>query len=328
MGKNGLYPLKFKSIYKRTPWGGERLRSIFGKDIPSGEKIGESWEIAALGNDNTLVANGTYKGVSLRQLLEERRAEVLGDSVGYDGLKRFPLLIKFIDTAERLSLQVHPDDSYASSHESPREWGKTEAWYIIEAEPGAWVIRGAREGTTREGFLEALESGRLEECLNFLPVCSGDALFIPPGTLHAVGAGIVLLEVQQNSDLTYRVYDWGRPRELHQRKALEVIDFSPSEDRVRPVLLSPQPQKGELLVDCEKFIMELWDLSQPHEIRGLYTFDIITIIEGKAGIYYGEEGNLEVSPGESLLIPAKLQGYSISPRERCKVVRASLPRAR
>lgn len=328
MGKRGLYPLKFKSIYKKTPWGGERLRAIFGKDIPPGERMGESWEIADLGRDNTLVANGAYKGVGLHQLLEERRVEVLGNWVSRDGLRRFPLLIKFIDTGERLSLQVHPDDPYASSSESPGEWGKTEAWYIIEAEPGAWVVKGTKRGTTREGFLEALERGKLEECLNFLPVCPGDVFFIPPGTLHAVGAGIVLLEVQQNSDLTYRVYDWGRPRELHQRKALEVIDFSSSEDRVHPVLLSPQPQKGELLVDCDKFIMELWDLSQPYKIRGLYTFEIITVIEGKAEIYYGGKGDLEVSPGESLLIPAKLQGYSISPRERCKVVRVSLPRAR
>lgn len=325
---NGLYPLKFRSIFKKTPWGGNRLAALFGKDLPPGGGIGESWEVADHGSDNSIITNGIYKDMRLHQLLEDVKA---GDLLGgeHRGEKRFPLLVKFIDTADRLSLQVHPDDSYARTHEPPGESGKMEAWYVIHAEAGAWIIRGVRPGTTRKDLESCLGDRSLEDYMNFLPVQPGDVIFIPPGTLHAIGPGIVLLEVQQNSDITYRLYDWDRSRELHVQKALDVIDFAPSEeyrqDKIKPTLLSPPPRKREQLIKCEKFVMEYLELCEQCDIEHISTFNILTVIQGASRIVYGESEGLEVSAGESVLIPAMLRGYKLCPEGQCRIIKASPP---
>lgn len=332
MVSNGLYPLKFRSIFKKTPWGGNRLGALFGKDVPLGGGVGESWEVADRDSDNSVIANGIYKDMRLHQLLEGAGvADVLGREYmhGCGSGDRFPLLVKFIDTAERLSLQVHPDDSYVRAHEAPGASGKMEAWYVIHTEPGAWIIRGVRPGTTRGGLEGSLGDSSLEDCLNFLPVRPGDVIFIPPGTLHTIGPGIVLLEVQQNSDITYRLYDWGRLRELHVQKALDVIDFAPSEEysqnKIQPILLSPPPRKRELLLECEKFVLESLELSEPCDIEHLRTFHVLTVVEGVSRIIYGQSADLEVSAGESVLIPAALQGYKLCPKGRCRIIKAGPP---
>lgn len=327
-----LYPLKFKSILKKTTWGSNRLRGLFGKDVPSDGGIGESWEIVDRDGDNSIIVNGIYKDMRLRQLME---GPGIDDVLGYEYRhehgcgNRFPILIKFIDTAERLSLQVHPDDSYVKAHKVPGECGKTEAWYIIYAEPGAWIIRGLRPGTTREVFENYLGNGNLEDCLHFLSVSPGDVIFIPPGIVHTIGPGIVLLEVQQNSDVTYRLYDWGRPRELHVRNALDVIDFASStghgQDKMQPVPLSPPPRKRELLLKCEKFILESLELDARCDIDGMRTFHILTVIEGLSKIIYGRSEVVEVAAGESALIPAALQGYRLYPQGRCRIIKTSPP---
>ncbi|MFQ5956807.1 MAG: type I phosphomannose isomerase catalytic subunit, partial [Candidatus Brocadiales bacterium] len=308
--------------------GGNRLGTLFRKDVPYGGGMGESWEVADHGSDNSIITNGIYKDMRLHQLLEDTRADdVLGRE--YGGEERFPLLVKFIDTAERLSLQVHPDDSYVRAHEAPGESGKMEAWYVIHAEPGAWVIRGVRPGTTRQGLENSLADSNLEDYLNFLSVQPGDVIFIPPGILHAIGPGIILLEIQQNSDITYRLYDWGRSRELHVQKALDVIDFAPSEEysqgKIQPTLLNPPPQKRELLLECEKFVLESLELSEPYDIEDLHTFHVLTVIQGVSRIVYGQSEGLEVSAGESVLIPAVLQGYKLCPEGRCRIIKASPP---
>src|SRR3989337_2093231 len=193
---SNLYPLKFKSIFKKTPWGGSRLGSFFGKDVPADGGIGESWEITDRDGDNSIIANGVYKDMRLRQLLDGPR---INDVLGYEYKRersenRFPILIKLIDTADRLSIQVHPDDAYVRAHDVPGESGKMEAWYIIHTEPGAWIIRGLRPGMTRKHLESSLGNGNLENCLNLLSVRPGDVIFIPPGIVHTIGPGITLLE--------------------------------------------------------------------------------------------------------------------------------------
>ena len=335
----GLYPLRFKGIFKETPWGGTRLREVFGKDTPQGKKIGESWEVVDRGGirlrrtptkgDNSLIVNGPYQGVTLHELMEQRPAELLG--AAGDGYVRFPLLVKFLDVTDRLSLQVHPDDAYAKARE--KDGGKAEAWYVIRTEPGSWIVHGLREGITLEFFAKCLKKGdreQIESCLNFFSVKSGDTVFIPPGTLHAAGDGLILLEVQQNSDLTYRVYDWGSNRPLQPEKALEVMK------EVSGRSASPGSQKSESrrtlfdrggpcrLLECEKFIMELLELEEAYE-RKVSGFHILTFINGSGDIYYGEGNRLEACAGDNILIPAVLKDYSIRPRSACKLVMTSLP---
>ncbi len=335
MVSNELYPLKFRSILKRTPWGGSRLGTFFGKfgkDVPPDEGIGEAWEVADLDSDNSIIANGIYKDMRLHQLLDGPRVnDVLGHEYRrrHGDENRFPLLVKFIDTADRLSLQVHPDDSYARANEAPGASGKTEAWYVIHTKPEAWVIRGLRPGTTRDGLESSLGNGSLEECLNFLSVRPGDVIFIPPGTVHAIGPGIILLEVQQNSDITYRLYDWGRARELQVKRAMDVINFAPPDEhgqnKAQPALLSPAPRKRELLLQCEKFALESLELSEQCDIDNKRTFHVLIVIEGLSKIIYGRSECLEVSAGESVLIPAALRGYTLWPQGRSRIIKASLP---
>ncbi|MEK7369355.1 MAG: type I phosphomannose isomerase catalytic subunit [Planctomycetota bacterium] len=326
---SNLYPLKFKSIFKKTPWGGSRLGSFFGKDVPADGGIGESWEITDRDGDNSIIANGVYKDMRLRQLLD---GPGMNDVLGHEYKRersenRFPILVKLIDTADRLSIQVHPDDAYVRAHEVTGESGKMEAWYIIHTEPGAWIIRGLRPGMTRKHLESSLGNGNLENCLNLLSVRPGDVIFIPPGIVHTIGPGIILLEVQQNSNVTYRLYDWGRPRELHVQKALDVIDFASStrhkQDKMQPILLSPPPRKRELLLKCEKFVLESLELDVQCDIDDMRTFHILTVIEGLSKIAYGRSEAVEVSAGESVLIPAALQGYKLYPHGRCKIIKSS-----
>ncbi|MCB7128960.1 MAG: class I mannose-6-phosphate isomerase [Candidatus Brocadiales bacterium] len=329
MVRNDLYPLKFASIYKKTLWGGNRLGTLFGKDVPPGGCVGEAWEVADHGDDNSIVINGIYKDMRLRQLMDDAKVnDLLGRGCNTTGGNRFPLLVKLIDTSERLSLQVHPGDSYVMANEPPGESGKMEAWYIIHADPGAWIIRGLRPGITRENLERSLKDDSLEDCLNFLSVSPGDVIFIPPGTLHAIGPGIVLLEVQQNSDITYRLCDWGRDRELNVQKALEVINFAPPaehrQDKTQPVLLSPPPKKRELLLECEKFMLESLELADEEcGMDDMPVFHILTVIEGSGTIVYGESGRLDVSAGESVLVPAALKRYKLCPHGRCRIIKTA-----
>lgn len=334
MKGNGLYPLKFRSIFKKTPWGGNTLGLLFGKDMPPGGGIGEAWEVSDRSDDNSIIINGAFKDMPLHRLMDGPMAnDLLGrgykraDTAG----NRFPLLVKFIDAKERLSLQVHPDDAYVMANEAPGESGKLEAWYVIHTEPGAWIIRGLRPGTTRESLEESVGNGTLEDSLNFLSVMPGDVIFIPPGILHAIGPGIVLLEIQQNSDITYRFYDWGRARQLHVEKALDVIEFSPSKehspDKIPPTMISPPPRKRELLLECEKFTLESLELNAECDVDGTGTFHVLTVIEGTGKILYGQSEELEAVAGETILIPAalSLRGYRLRPQGRWKIIKAAPP---
>ena len=325
MERFAAYPLRFREIFKQTVWGGGRLRTLFSKEISPENKTGESWEIADHGEDVGVVADGPLADDwDLRKLCERFSVEVLGKKLAEKYRAKFPLLLKFIDANEDLSVQVHPGDEYAGIHENG-ELGKTEAWYIIEAQPGSRLIRGLRSGTTRDEFRSLLDAGRLEECLHGVVVKPGDVVYLPAGTVHAIGKGIVLAEIQQNSDTTYRVYDWnrlgldGRPRALHVDKALDVIDYdaSPEEgvyhtgDAERQTIMKSDYFTAEVISPAHKSISETVSPDR---------FEILCAVEG-AGKIAWSGGEMSLRAGVSLLLPAVLGGYEISCEKGLRVLR-------
>jgi mannose-6-phosphate isomerase len=240
-----VYPLTFEPVFRNYIWGGRRLESLFARSLPPGI-VAESWEISGHLAGSTPVKSGYWAGQPLPAVLAALGEKLVGARAGWALRRgRFPLLVKLLDAAQDLSVQVHPDDEYALAHENG-ELGKTEMWYVLYAEPGARLVLGLRPGTTRGDFKEALEAGRLEDVLRYLPVRAGEAVPVPAGTVHALLAGIVVTEIQQNSDTTYRVYDWGRvgtdgrPRPLHIEKALDVIAFGEEPPQLaQPACLPP-----------------------------------------------------------------------------------------
>jgi len=335
VGHLEYYPYRFKDIFIEKPWGGQAMATRLGKQLPPGRPVGESWEVSDRDDHMSMVASGPREGDTLRRLLEADRAGVLGAEVARLFPHRFPLLIKYIDAQEILSLQVHPDDAYATKHENG-QWGKMEAWYIVAAQPGAFVYRGTRPGTDRETFLRLLEEGRLEECVNKVQVADGDVVFIPPGCLHATGAGILFCEVQQNSDLTYRVYDWGRmgldgkPRELHIGKALDVIDWSlPAGEGSDRTAGASAEGPAEVLLECPKFTMERVML--PPEVADwadvTRRFHVVCVVGGRGKIICPQKDipPTAISAGDTYLIPSAVESYEIIAEGRLTGLRAYVP---
>ena len=230
-----LYPLKFKPIYKERIWGGRKIETVFGKKLPETEKIGESWELSGVDGDISVVANGKLKGNNLQELIEIYMGDLVGDRVFEKYGEEFPLLIKLIDADDNLSIQVHPDDKLAA--ERHHSFGKTEMWYVVGHEPDARLYLGFNQPVDKEKYLEYLEAGKLAELLNAYKVEDGDSYFIPAGTIHAIGKGLLIAEIQQTSDITYRVFDWnrvdpktGKGRELHTALALDAIEYKARSD--------------------------------------------------------------------------------------------------
>src|SRR3954471_19309448 len=228
-----LYPLTFQPIFKERVWGGRALERLYGKKLPAGVPIGESWEISDRPGDASVIANGPLAGKDLRWLMEHHERELLGETKSANG--RFPLLIKILDAQEKLSLQVHPPAHKAAELKGEP---KTEAWYIADAAPGAELYVGLKCGVTRAEFETKIKTGAVAECFHRVPVKAGDTMFLPSGRVHAIGAGLVIFEIQQNSDTTYRVFDWNRvgldgiPRDLHVAQSLSSIDFEDFEPRL------------------------------------------------------------------------------------------------
>lgn len=248
------YPFLLRPVSKEIMWGGDRLKREYNKTAPF-DKIAESWELTVRGEDSCVIADGEYAGMSLDKFISEHKS-VLGTNCNkYD---RFPLLIKFIDAADRLSIQVHPDDAYSLANEG--ELGKTEMWYIMACEPGAKLVYGLKEGCSTENFAKAVADGKTEDMLNFVDVHPGEVYFIPSGQVHAIGAGILIAEIQQNSNITYRVYDYNRRqadgslRQLHTEKAIDVIKIRTTDevDSIRYALKDTEACT-ELLCSCKYF---------------------------------------------------------------------------
>lgn len=303
MTRPKLYPLTFEPVYKDKIWGGRKFESLFNRTLPEG-KIGESWEVAAHPHGMSVVLQGELKGRSLQELMDTYGAELMGRTIK-DG--KFPLLLKFIDAADDLSVQVHPDDAYAARHEQD-ELGKTEMWYIVHSEPGGSIIWGTKPGVTRDDFAKALEKGGKDvlDCLNQIEVKAGDVFPISAGLIHALGKGVVVAEIQQNSDTTYRVYDWdrvdesGKGRELHIEKALDVTDFSPE----------ARSFDYQYKRCAEYFKMDVLESSAEQTLELGNSFHLITPIT--AATVRWSDGEIRLEKGQACLVPAGLERYDLS----------------
>ncbi|GIW87275.1 MAG: mannose-6-phosphate isomerase [Isosphaeraceae bacterium] len=301
-----LGPLTFEPILRRLIWGGRRLGTLLGKPIGPGDDYAESWEIADHRDAISRVDRGPFAGQSLRELIAARPQDILGQDRSPES--RFPLLIKFLDARQTLSVQVHPDDRLGA--ELANDQGKTEAWIILHADPGARIYAGLRAGVDRQALVAALGTGDVEPLLHWFEPQIGDCVFIPAGTVHAIGAGIVLAEIQQMSDATFRLYDWGRlgsdgrPRALHIDEALRSIDFGRGPvDPVRPVLAEQPWGASESLVECPYFRVDRWRLETATQVGQSDRFTILIGMGGRAWVS-SSGGEAELGLGRTVLLPA------------------------
>ena len=308
-----LYPLKFKEVYKSYIWGGSGLEE-YNKQ-PPGNFAAESWEIASHTDGMSIVANGALHGKSLQELIEQFGAQLLGTNTPHGD---FPLLVKFINANKKLSVQVHPDDGYTMENEYER--GKSEAWIVLSAKEGAELTAGLRDGVSKEDFMKAVENNEIESCLNKLKVRPGDVINIPSGLIHAIGEGIILAEIQQNSNTTYRIFDYnrtdseGNARPLHIKKAYDVIDFEGRHNNTASkgleILVSDECVQ-KIFVANKYFCIETYKLNGTlgQQTDGA-TFLIYIFTEGRGTINFGGE-NIHVKKGDTYLIPACLDEFSI-----------------
>lgn len=317
-----LYPLKFEPIYKTRIWGGNRL-SLFGKHAENLPNIAESWELSGVAGDESVVANGVLAGNTLPELIEVYMDELVGKKVFDDFGTVFPLLIKLIDANDDLSIQVHPDDALAA--ERHNSFGKTEMWYALEGEKDAMLISGFIQGVDKSVYLNHLQAGTLETVLQKTPVEKGDVFFIPAGRVHAIGKGCLVAEIQQTSDVTYRLFDFnrvdanGEPRELHTDLALDAINYEPSDDnKIHP---EPQPNTPCELVKCNYFttnVIQLTDRVQRDYYR-LDSFVIYLCTQGSVEIQYAN-GSEIMTKGDTVLIPASLSNVTLVPQKTSEIL--------
>jgi len=319
-----LYPLKFTAIPKEKIWGGNRLNTILNKKFDSNIKTGESWEISGLEGDLSVVKNGFLEGNDLEELIEVYMGELVGDKV-YDQFGvEFPLLIKFLDASENLSVQVHPDNEFAL--EKHKAYGKTEMWYIIEAEKNAELMLGFNQAMNKNLFLDAIQNGNLPQLINREKAESDACFFIPPGRIHAIGKGVLLAEIQQTSDITYRIYDWdkrdaeGNARELHLDLAKDVLDYN-FEKKHRTDFESKINESSEL-VKCPFFTTNVLEFNKPieNDYFNLDSFVIYICLEGDCNIQIEDEESVSLTKGETVLIPASLKNLTLVPKQDTKLL--------
>ena len=319
-----MYPLRFEPIFQRYVWGGRRLGEVFNKPIGEGAAA-ESWEVVDHGDAQSVVREGEFSGWTLSQLIAKFGNEVLGPELFAsitsaslpDTLRaRFPLLLKFLDANRNLSVQVHPDDQLGASLVPP-DLGKTEAWYVMHAEPGAKIFAGLKAGVSENEFRLAIERGDVESTLHQFTPEKGDCVFIPAGTIHAIGAGLLIAEIQQASNTTFRVYDWGRvgndgvPRPLHVESSIEATDFKlgPVAPQI-PVPLGDTPWVR--LVGCEKFEMSRAFMGEPFEMGGDGRCRILAVTQGSLRLS-GDPCTEPLKLADTVLLPACLGVTSVEP---------------
>lgn len=312
----GLYPLKFTPLYFEKIWGGNRIKSILGKDFGNLPNCGESWELSAVEGNVSVVKNGFLAGNELTELIEIYMGDLVGDKVYKKFGVEFPLLFKFIDANDDLSVQVHPDDELAKKRHNA--YGKTEMWYVVHTEEGALINSGFGRPVTRDEYVTHFSEGRLPELLHYDKAEPGDVFFIPAGRVHAIGKGVLLAEIQQTSDITYRIYDYDRKdaegnlRELHNDLALDAIDFSYKEDY--KTRYTTEKNASSPLVSSNYFTTNLLEFNKRIEkdYYGLDSFVVYMTLNGKFKIEY-DEGEEIVEAGETVLIPAGMGAYHLTP---------------
>lgn len=310
------YPLKLEPVYKDILWGGNRIAQKFNRKTPF-ERVAESWELCCRDDGMSIIANGEKAGTPLQALIDADGDGILGSAVANRYAGEFPLLFKIIDANDKLSVQVHPDDAYAHKVGEPN--GKNELWYIIDAKPGAKLIYGLKEGVTKESFMAAVKDGKVASTMHEATVKPGDIFYIPAGTVHAILDGILIAEIQQNSNTTYRIYDWdrvgadGKGRELHINKALDVINFGQAPDAGKSgQVIDGAGFVSKTVIRCEFFAIDEITVTGTYSDRlNGSSFAALMNIEGSGSIDY-DGGSFEIAPGDTLLLPAALGNYTLS----------------
>jgi mannose-6-phosphate isomerase len=302
-----LYPLRFEPRFRHYLWGGRRLETILGKTLDEGKQVAESWEVVDHGEDQSIVAEGPLRGRSLGELRQRFSEPLFGR---HAPLERFPLLFKFLDAQQNLSVQVHPDDATAARLVPP-DYGKTEAWVVLHAEPESLIYAGLKRGFDRAALEREVHRGTAHLCLHSFHPQAGDCVFIPAGVVHALGAGLVIAEIQQSSDTTYRLYDWnrvgpdGQPRPLHVQQALAVIDYDYGPVQPQQPQASERPF-SERLVSCDKFVLERGTLRGTATLGGDQRFHIVSVLSGNLSLQ-SDDAEVSLDRGQTALLPACLK---------------------
>jgi len=320
---SSLYPLKFKTIFKDKIWGGQKIKTYLHKDFGSLPNCGETWEISGVKSDVSVVANGVLEGYSLAELLEKYQDELVGKKVYEHFGNIFPLLVKFIDANDDLSIQVHPDDELAKKRHN--SFGKTEMWYVIEADPGSTLIAGFNKELTEAEYVDKFNSGHITDVLNKEDAKAGDVFFLPAGRVHTIGKGLLIAEIQQTSDITYRIYDFdrvddkGNKRELHVEQALAAIDYKHYPEY--KTNYQPEINKTVKLVSCPYFTTNLLDFtkSTAKDYSALDSFVIYVCLEGEFTINYNEAG-YPVKTGDCLLLPKSIDKVALETTSGFKIL--------
>lgn len=318
-----MYPLKFNPILKQTLWGGEKIIP-FKNLSESIHNVGESWEISGVRDNESIVANGEYKGMSLTQLVRTLKGELVGEANYARFGDTFPLLIKFIDAEQDLSIQVHPSDELAKKRHN--SMGKTEMWYVVDAAPNAKLRSGFSQEITPKEYKDRIHNSTITDVLQEYPIHKGDVFFLPAGRIHSIGAGAFIAEIQQTSDITYRIFDFnrkdanGNTRELHTELAKEAIDYEVLDDyRTHYEVEKDEPVE---LVACPYFTTSLYDLTEniSCDYSELDSFVILICMEGACKVIDNEGNEVSIHAGETILLPAAIQEISIQPEGTAKLL--------
>lgn len=333
-----VYPLRFEPIFRRYLWGGRRLLTELAKPVGD-ENCAESWEVVDRPEDNSVVAAGEFSGLTLHELIRRFGDKLLGRDVCHqissDRLPerlrgRFPLLLKFLDAARTLSVQVHPDDQ-AGLLQTPPDLGKTEAWYVLDAAPGSLIYAGLKAGVDHDALRRAVELKTTDDVLHSFEAKRGDCVFVPAGTVHAIGEGLLIAEIQQSSDTTFRLFDWnrvdadGRPRDLHIESALAVADFDRGPVSVQVAGETGQEDPVDELVRCDKFVIRRWSLdNQKVSIETGDRFRLLMMTDGELQVD-GDPMNAPLCKGQTMLVPAVTGSVGLAPTGRCEFLDITTP---
>ena len=320
---NKLYPLKFKPILKQKLWGGDKIQNIYRHDEPKMETVGESWDVSAMEEDDCEVINGWLEGNTLADLTEVYMGDLVGDRVYEQYGAEFPLLLKIIDSNRDLSIQVHPNDELADEEHGLR--GKTEMWYVLDAERDAYITLGFNRYVSKAEYIERVATSNLEEVLQKYPVKKGDVYFIPAGMVHSIGKGCLIMEVQQASDITYRIYDYNRKdadgnlRELHTELAQKAIDYENWQGR--KITLQPAQNGIVNLVECPYFQVNEMQIDKPKEydLAPINSFVLLSCVEGHVTLKWDDD-YITLVEGETVLIPAEMNSLYIVPTVNTKLL--------